>query len=122
MMLRPSDLNYAAKIANPIFNAIPFQRSISDSSNLITDERGLAESMSPSDLNYNARMVQLQGPPILPQQPTFRIDPNQVINDIAMNAMWGRAPQTPMMNPFTMFSGQAPAFDWSGFFNSFGGK
>lgn len=54
--------------------------------------------------------------------PVFAIDPYQVSRDIELGSGWGMPISIPSMNRFTMYGGQAPAFDWGGFFNTFGGK
>ncbi len=54
--------------------------------------------------------------------PVFAINPYQVAKDIELGSGWGMPISIPEMNRFTIYGSQAPAFDWSGFFNSFGGK
>jgi hypothetical protein len=54
--------------------------------------------------------------------PDFKIDPQQVLNDIAAGGVWGAPTVGPQMNPFSMYGEQASSFPWNNYFGMFGGK
>ena len=66
-----------------------------------------------------------------PKQPSFQIDPNQVLNDIALGSGWGGPIQMPQMNPMGQMGGQGYSspygsqsgpFNWGSYLQNFGGK
>lgn len=76
---------------------------------------------------------QLRRYKVVPKQQTqpapFMIDPNQVLNDIALGSGWGMPTMMPQMNPMGMigmnqnpFGMQQMPFNWGNLFQTFGGK
>ena len=55
--------------------------------------------------------------------PNFKIDPQQVMNDINLYGQWGATstmPQmTPFMNPFNMYGQSQAGFNWPGYLRGF---
>ena len=145
--LSPSDLNYNAKIAAQNLQ-VPQQQVMTITPTLPPQDlySGWEEATTvtpPPDIGpqaggYVGGDPETGGgpvdPPLVPEvvvtdpkyeppPPVFQINPNQVINDIAMNAIWGGPYQSPQINPFAVYGSEyTPPVDWSGFFNTFGGK